>query len=434
MSSEYSTTRLRALQRHGFDYFLKYHNPENGLVADQTRPGSPASIAVVGFALSCYPIAVENGWMSRAQARELSLAALRFFCECPQSTARDATGHRGFFYHFLDMKTGERTWKCELSTMDTALLLYGVLVAAEYFDRDTAEETEVRERAELLIAGADWDWATHDAERVALAWKPERIRQSGGFLKARWGGYNESLLLILLALGSPQNSLVKHHYDVWCESYQWRTVYGVEYLYAGPLFIHQFPHLWLDLREIRDAFMQSKNCDYFQNSQRATSIQQEYCRRNPHGFMGYNQNNWGLTASEGPGKCTKVVAGRRRQFWGYRARGVPFGPDDGTLSPWAVIASLPFAPDAVLRSLSYIEKTYPAMINKFGLHCSFNPTFGGDSNAGWITPEYFALDQGPIILAIENYLSGFTWKLLRNNKIIQRGLRQAGFCGGWLEK
>lgn len=422
MASEYSDTHLRALQRRAFDYFLNYTNPDNGLVADKSRDDSPCSIAAVGFALTCFPIAVENGWMQRCEALKLSLAALRFFANSQQSTHRHATGYRGFYYHFLDMQSGKRVWNCELSTIDTTILLYGALAAAEYFDRDTKDERELREFAETVIARADWRWAQNDHSCVALAWKPEI-----DFLRARWCGYNEALLLMIMALGAPEYSLPGNSYYAWCESYRWKTIYGIEYLYAGPLFIHQFPHMWLDLRGRQDNVMRERNSDYFENSRRAVLIQREYCRRNPRGFVGYNENCWGLTASDGPGNCVKSISGKPRQFWAYRARGVPFGADDGTLSPWAVVASLPFEPDSVLHALSHIESTYPAMSNTFGFHCSFNPTFGGETEAGWIGPDYFAIDQGPMVIAIENQLTGFVWKLLRKSKILQRGFEKAGF-------
>lgn len=403
--------KLRAYQRRAFNYFREYSNSTNGLIADTTRDGAPCSIAVVGFALSCYPTAVENGWMKRSEALKRTLAALRFFHESEQSTARNATGHRGFYYHFLDMASGRRTWNCEISTIDTTLLLYGALIAAEYF-----EESEVRERAALLVSRADWRWACGDDRRVALAWKPEF-----GFLKARWSGYNEALLLQILALGSPEYSLTPKYYDTWCETYQWKRIYGIEYLYGGPLFMHQFPGLWLDLGGQRDAFMRDKDCDYFENTRRAITIHREYCRRNPKGFVGYHQDCWGLSASDGPGEFFNTINGTRRRYWSYRARGAPYGPDDGTLSPWAVLTSLPFAPEGTLSALEHIECTYPAMDNRYGLHCAFNPT------VGWTAQQYFGLDQGAVVLAIENYGSGLIWDLLRENPIIQRGLERAGF-------
>ena len=177
--------------------------------------------------------------------------------------------------------------------------------------------------------------------------------------------------------------------------------------------------------------MQAKNSDYFENSRRATLIQQEYARRNPHGFVGYNENCWGITSGDGPGDATRDFNGRNQTFFPYRARGVPFGPDDGTLAPWAVVASLPFAPEIVLPALHHIEQTYPAMTNRFGFHCSFNPSFQTEDGC-WIAPEYFGIDQGPIVLALENHLTGLPWQLIRKNKVIQNGLKRAGFTGGWI--
>ena len=257
------------------------------------------------------------------------------------------------------------------------------------------------------------------------------LKRSNGFLKAHWSGYNEAILLQILALGSTEYSLPKSSYEDWCSTYDWKTIYGIETLYAGPLFIHQFPHLWIDFKSIRDAAMHDKNCDYFENSRRATFIQQEYSRRNPRGFIGYNENCWGITAGDGPGEKTRHLNNRQQKYFAYRARGVPFGPDDGTLAPWAVIASLPFAPEIVLPALHHIEKTYPEMTNKFGFHCSFNPSFQ-TKGSFWIASEYFGLDQGPIVLAIENHLTGLPWQLMRKNPIIQKGLQRAGFTGGWL--
>ena len=427
----FTPAKLLKLQRRAFDFFNENLNPENGLVADSTRKNWPCSIAVVGFALSCYPIAVERGFLKRSEALKRTLSALRFFADSEQSTHPEASGHRGFYYHFLDMKSGKRVWKCELSTIDSAILFYGFLLCAQYFDRDTKSEIEVRERTEFLLARADWRWACARSTRVALAWKPEHLKRTKGFLKARWSGYNEAILLQFLALAASEYSLPESSYHTWCGTYDWKKVYGIEYLYAGPLFIHQFPHLWIDFRDIRDEYMQSKNCDYFQNSVRATFIQQEYARRNPRGFVGYTENCWGITAGDGPGDAIRKFNGRRQRYFPYRARGAPYGPDDGTLAPWAMIASLPFAPEMVLQSLHSIDKTYPEMTNHFGFHCSFNPSFQTKTGY-WIAPEYFGIDQGPIVLAIENYLTGLPWQLMRKNPVLQTGLRRAGFTGGWL--
>jgi hypothetical protein len=179
--------------------------------------------------------------------------------------------------------------------------------------------------------------------------------------------------------------------------------------------------------------MREKGIDYFENSRRATLIQQEYGVRNPGGFAGYGPDVWGITASDGPGPARREIGGRRRRFFGYHARGVPWGVDDGTLSPWAVAASLPFEPALVLRALAHLEVAYPETTNAYGVRASFNPTFPGGPE-GWVSPRYFGLDQGPVVLMIENHLSGMPWRLGRDCPHMVAGLRRAGFEGGWLEE
>lgn len=409
---------LLTLQRDAFSYFERHTNSQNGLTADTSRPDSPCSIAATGFALSCYPIAIEHSWISRQDAVARTLSTLRFFDDAASSSAPDATGYNGFFYHFLDMKTGQRAWKCELSSVDTALLLAGVLTAATYFDLDNSDERELRERAEALYRRTDWIWMRNGSEAVCHGWKPER---RGGFLPYHWRGYNEALLLYVLALGSPTHGLPARSYEAWHECYVWKTLYGREVLYGGPLFLHQFPHCWLDLRGLQDAPMRAHQSDYFENSRRATLNQQEYARRNPRGFAGYEENCWGFTACDGPGAKERIIEGKTRRFWGYRARGAPWGADDGTLSPPAVVASLPFAPAVVLPALEHLRELFPDH-----LPSSFNPTFKTDAGF-WVCDTDFGLDQGPMVLMIENYLSGLMWDLARRNPHYERGLQRVGF-------
>ena len=419
---------LARLQRDTFQYFLEHVNPANGLVLDSTREGAPASIAAVGFALAAYAVGVERGFLPRREAIQRTLATLRFFREAPQGTHSDAIGQRGFFYHFLDFETGRRAQRSEVSTIDTSILLAGALACAGYFDGDGADEAAIRTIAEELYSRADWRWASNGGPTVAHGWKPEK-----GFLRYRWEGYNESLLLYVLALGSPSHPLPEAGYRAATQSYRWKKLYGLEHLYAGPLFIHQLSHVWLDLRGIQDASMRGRGIDYFENSRRATYVHQRYAIRNPRRFRGYNENCWGITASDGPGPRTLRVDGVKRTFWDYRARGVPFGPDDGTLAPWAVVASLPFAPEIVLPTLRHINDGYPGMMSEYGFKCSFNPTFQEKSgDDGWHSQGYYGLDQGPVVLMIENYDSGLLWRLSRENPHIERGLRRAGFRGGWL--
>ncbi|MEO7253004.1 MAG: glucoamylase family protein, partial [Casimicrobium sp.] len=286
---------LDRIQRVAFDYFIANANPDNGLVADTTREGAPSSIAVVGFALSAYPVGVERGWMTRADAVERTLATLRFFMNSDQSGTADATGLHGFYFHFLDMQLGTRVWLSELSLIDTALLIAGVLTAAAYFNAETHDEKALRDLADALYRRVDWRWAQHDGAAVVHGWKPEC-----GFLNYGWEGYSEAILLYVLGLGSPTHALTEQSFRAWTMTYQWENLYGIDFLYAGPLFIHQFSHAWIDFRGIQDKFMREKRCDYFENSRRATYVQREYACRNPRSFAGYSADCWGLSAGEGP--------------------------------------------------------------------------------------------------------------------------------------
>ena len=421
---------METLQRETFEYFVREANPTNGLIVDKTKTGAPASIAAVGLALSSYPVGVERGFITRASAVERTLATLRFFHNSVQSTDPEATGYKGFYYHFLDMTHGKRDGKCELSTVDTALLLAGVLTAGVYFSSDTADENEIRTLADALYRRADWQWAQNGGTTVTHGWNPEN-----GFLKFRWEGYDEALVLYILGLGSPTHPLPESCYSAWVSTYKWEHSHGYDYLYAGPLFTHQLSHLWIDFHGIQDAFMRAKGIDYFENSRRATYVQQQYAIENPLEFAAYGRNCWGITASDGPGPDTIKVAGVERQFFGYLARGVPYGPDDGSVAPWAVVASLPFAPEIVLPAIDYFVNDVGLKTgNPYGFKATFNPTYPTKSTnpLGWVSPWHFGINQGPIVLMIENYRTGFLWKLMRNCPYINTGLRRAGFGGGWL--
>jgi hypothetical protein len=420
---------LDAIQRAAFRYFLHETNRATGLVLDKTCEDWPASIAAVGLALTVYPIGVERGFLPRAEAAERTLTTLRFFWGSKQGPEPDATGYRGFYYHFLDLHTGARAWQCELSTVDSALLLGGMLTAAAYFDGDTPAELEIRDLADRLYARVDWRWAQNDGATVTHGWRPE-----SGFLPYRWEGYDEALLLYVLGLGSPTHPLPPESYRAWASTYQWKTVCDIPYLHAGPLFTHQLSHVWVDFRGIQDAFMREHGIDYFENSRRATFVQQQYAIRNPNGFARYGEFCWGITASDGPGEITRVVDGVERRFFDYRARGVPDGPDDGTIAPWAVVASLPFAPEIVLPTLAHFNRLHLHEVHRYGYKATFNPTFpdGGGNPLGWVSPWHIGINQGPIVVMIENYQSGLVWRLLRQCPYVVAGLRAAGFTGGWL--
>ncbi|QOW18495.1 hypothetical protein INQ41_07115 [Lysobacter ciconiae] len=416
------------LQHAAFDYFPGAFNPANGLVADTTRPGAPCSIAVVGFALSTYPVAVERGWIGRTEALQRALATLRFFHGSDQSGAADATGHKGFYYHFLDMETGRRTWRCELSTIDTALLIAGVLLAARYFNRDHRDERELRFLAEALYLRVDWDWACAGRATIRQGWKPEC-----GFLHYGWDGYDEGILLYVLAAGSPTHPIETAKYTAWTATYQWENLYGEEFLYAGPLFVHLFSHAWIDFRGIRDAFMRRKRSDYFKNTRRAIAVQREYAWRNPRGFAGYTRDCWGLTACDGPDEGTPELASHLGRLYGYAARGVPYGPDDGTLSAWLGLSCLPFDPEAGLAATHAVLQRYPQTLHDGRFASAFNPSLAGSDGEPWVSAGTFGLDQGLLVMMVENHRTGLIWELMRGCPYLRSGLKNAGFGEGWLQ-
>ena len=415
-----------------FTFFRDEASSGTGLIADKTQPKSPASIAAVGMGLSVHIVAVERGLLSRGEAVARTLRILRFFESSHQGPEADATGYKGFYYHFLDMQKGRRAWQCELSTIDTAILMAGVLTAASYFTAANEEEGEIRSLAEKLYRRVDWQWALNAGTTICHGWRPE-----AGFLPYRWDtSYSEALILYVLALGSPTFPISPKGYREWISTFEWKKLYGIEYLYAGPLFIHQMSHLWLDFRGIHDDFNRKTGIDYFENSRRATHVQQQYGIANPLGFAHYHEHCWGLTASDGPGPRVLEVKGVRRVFYAYEARGAPFGPDDGTISPWAVVASLPFAPEIVIDTVRHaIERLHLKGHSPYGFDASFNPTYPETSRNpnGWVSPWIFGLNQGPIILMIENFQSGLIWKIMRTCPYIVDGLRAAGFRNGWLD-
>jgi len=418
---------LDRLERAAFGYFVDEMNPANGLVADTSRKDSPASIAVVGFALSSYPVAVERGWLTREDAATRTLVTLRFFEASAQGSSESTTGYKGFYYHFLDLQSGKRVWQCEVSPIDTALLFAGVLTAGAYFDAATSAECEIRTLAQELYRRIDWDWARNGNAMVAQGWKPEC-----GFLHYGWQGYNEAALLYVLGLASPTHPLAATSYAAWTSTYQWENIYGRDLLYAGPLFIHQFSHAWIDFRRIRDAFMREKGSDYFENTCRAIDVQREYARRDPNEYGTYGLDCWGLSAGDGPGLGTMQVHGRERHFFEYAARGVPFGPDDATIAPVAALASLPFAPALALSAVRNFLDLYPEWADTGRLPSGFNRVAPGADSRGWISDGYYGLDQGLAVLMIENYRSGLIWRLMRDSPAIRTGLKRAGFRGGWL--
>lgn len=422
---------LDLLQRQSFDYFLHETNKENGLVLDKTALNWPCSIAATGLALASYPVAIERGLMTRQDAIERTLKIMKFFWNSHQGPESDATGYKGFYYHFLDMTTGKRAWNCELSTVDSAFLIAGMLTARIYFDKKTENETEIRFLADKLYERVDWQWAQNKGDTVSMGWKPE-----SGFLPYRWEGYDEALIVYILGLGAPKYPLNEKSYDAWCRTYEWKQFYGYDYLYSGSFFTHQLSHIWIDFQNIQDPYMREKKSDYFLNSRKASYIQQQYAIENPLDYVGYSECCWGITASDGPGPDMLKINGVDRTFYDYIARSVPYGPDDGTIAPWAVIASLPFAPEIVLPMIEHcIFHLKLKEGNRYGFKATFNRTFQSKTYPqGWVSPWHYGINQGPIVLMIENYRTQLLWNIMRQCPYFKTGLKRAGFTGGYLSQ
>ncbi|MEG3125457.1 glucoamylase family protein [Sphingomonas sp. GB1N7] len=431
---------FRDIQQRSFRYFWDTTDPRTGLAPDRWPTPSFCSIAAVGFALTAYPVGVANGWISRAQARQRTVDTLQFFADAPQGPAASGTaGHKGFFYHFLDMKTGTRFARCELSTIDTTLLLAGALCAQSWYDGDHPDEVRIRALADRLYRAVDWAWITPRSPFVAMGWHPE-----SGFIAHDWDQYNEGMLLYLLALASPTHPIAADAWAHWSAraGQAWSDRWGDPHLAFPPLFGHQYSHVWVDFRGIRDPLMTAKGIDYFENSRRATYAQRAYAIANPGGFAGYGADCWGLTACDGPGDFAIELSGRRREFFSYSARG-PGDRDDGTIAPTAALGSIAFAPEIVEPAVRAMHRRYGAAIyQRYGLMDSFNPTLTAAAGPlqhgriapgiGWVDGDYLGIDQGPIVTMIENRRTGLIWRTMRRNAHLRRGLALAGFRGGWL--
>ena len=411
---------LDSLQYGAFRYFWDEANPANGLVKDRSTAGSVCSIASTGFGLSAICIGVDHGWVSRADARARVLTTLNTFWTKPQGSAGDQNayiGNFGLYYHWLEMATARRTWDSELSTIDTALLFAGIYDARAYFDGADTSEVKIRALADSITHRASWATMRNFAPGLYMGWK----RDSGFNGFGKWIGYNEAMIMYLIAMGQPDMAkrVPGTDWSTWTSGYNFSTQFGQSYVIFPPLFGHQYSHCWIDFRGAQDAYMRmpSHGIDYFENSRRATLAQHAYCVANPGGFVGYSDTLWGITASDcPPGSC---------------ARGAPPNQgDNGTIAPTAVIGSLPFAPEICLPTIVSMYDTYKStpLWSKYGFRDAFNLT----SNPDWYATDVLGIDQGPIIIMIENYRTGRVWSRFSKNADIKNGLLAAGFTGGIL--
>jgi hypothetical protein len=402
---------LDTLQRSAFQFFWSEANPSNGLIKDRNTSGSPSSIASIGFGLTAIHVGIDRGWVSRPVAANRVLTTLRTLHHGPQSSAASGTiGYQGWFYHFLDMNTATRfSSDVELSSIDTALLLAGVLDAGAYFDGADATEDSIRWYADTLYRRVNFNFMRNFNPGLLMGWKPGTGFQGYG----EWVGYNEAMILYLLAFGSPTKpitlSAIPGAWARWTGGYDWETHYGQTYVRFEPLFGHQYSHCWIDFRNLRDEYMRGKDIDYFENSRRATLAQRAYSIDNPEGWVGYRDSLWGITASDDP--------------FGYSARGAPpeFN-DNGTIAPTAPFGSIPFAPEECIAVAHYLWDYYrPTVWGPYGFKDAFNPTFG------WVDSDYIGIDQGPIVIMIENHRTGSVWQRFMQIPYIQTALERAGF-------
>jgi hypothetical protein len=449
---------LDDLEKRTFDFFIASSNSDNGQVPDHWAPGHEndpsffSSIASVGFGLTAWGIGAERGWIKRDEAVKRTLATLNFFIGARQNEEKDASGAHGFFYHFLDMKTGERfehaPW-VELSSIDTTWFLYGVLFAQSYYGKNTKDEKEIRALADEIYRRVDWKWFSDGNPLVQGGWTPEN-----GFDYNYYHGFSEAVGLYILALGSPTYALGPVTWKRFTQPFDklWGEFQGQTYLSGSPMFWHQYAQSWIDFRGIQDEYMRGKGIDYFTNSQRAALAQREYSIHNPMQWKDYSGDIWGLTASNGPRGGTLAGQPDRykndvKPFYGYTERGAGLSRsiDDGTIAPTAAAASIAFAPQIVIPAIEEMERRYgDDLYTQYGFVDAFNPSFTFIDrpvrtghvvpDKGWFDNLYLGIDQGPILLMIENYRSGLVWKTMRKNPYIREGLKRAGFSGGWLDQ
>ena len=396
---------LDYVQQANFDYFWYAANPANGLVPDRSATGSACSIAAVGFGLTAIGIGIDHGWISRTQGVARVLTTLTTFLQGPEGTNTSGTiGYKGWFYHFLDMNTAVRAPNSELSSIDTTLLLSGILYSKQYFNSTNGDETSIRTMADAIFNRVDWNWMAQGTNAVSMGWFPP-----GNFIAGNWIGYDEGMILYLLGLGIATNPLPASAWSYWTNGYTWATYYGESFVPFPPLFGHEYSHCWVDFRHVADSYMNSHSSTYFENSRRAALANRAYCIANPLNRVGYSSNVWGLTACDGP--------------TGYTAHGAPPAlNDDGTIAPTAPGGAMAFTPEYSLPTLQYFYSHYRRNIwTAFGFRDAFN------LSAQWYDTDELGIDQGPIVIMIENYRTQRPWQLFMQNAEVQRGLQQAGF-------
>ncbi|HEX5221995.1 MAG TPA: glucoamylase family protein [Verrucomicrobiae bacterium] len=383
---------LEEIERASFRLFWENAHPQTGQVQDRVRAGgntikSVSSIAATGFGLSALCLADQRAWLKTGEARERARATLRFI-------ATQMPHVHGFYYHFVDWGTGKREWRCEVSSIDTAILLCGVLTCRQHFD-----DAEIQDLAAAIYDRIDWQWLYQKGPYLSHGWTPER-----GFLASRWDTYSEHMMLYLLAVGANRKAIPAEAWHAWK-----RPVFnyaGLSYIDTeAPLFIHQYAHAWVDFRNRRD-----EHADYFENSVFATQAHRAFCLNLRDTFPNYTEELWGITASDSP---------RGYVVWGGPPR---MGPIDGSVVPCAAAGSLPFLRNESLQVLRTARERYGKRVwRRYGFADAFNPT------TGWVARDHVAINTGIALMMAENARTSFFWDTFMKNPEIARAMQRVGF-------
>ena len=379
---------LNQVEQDTVQYFIRLSDKITGLTRDSSRSGSPASIAATGFALASVAIAQDRGWIPREQAQKQIEKTLR-------TLLNQAHHKNGFFYHFLDPREAKRVWNSEASSIDTALLVAGALTAGEYFPG-----TEIQKMARQIYERVDWQWMMNGSDLMCMGWNPE-----SGFLPYYWDSYNELIILQALAIGSPTHPIPASAWQAWERKEDEYNGKKIIYSHSGSLFTYQYAHAFIDFRNLDD-----RGINYFENSKLAAQANREYSLSFNDEYQTYETYVWGLSASLGPG--------------GYRAYGGKPGEglQDGTIAPYAAVASINFTPEESIQAIRlYYDKYGKELYGGYG----FKGAFNWDKH--WWTQEYLGIDQGIQVLMLENFVNdGAVWKRFMQLKAIQRWIELCG--------
>jgi len=383
---------LEEIQRASFEFFWNEASATTGQVKDRATVNGKdthtmSSIAATGFGLTSLCIGDRRGYRKSADILERTKRTLRFLIDGTPNV-------HGFFYHFLHIETGKLWEKVELSSIDTSLLLCGVLTARQYF-----ADQEVKDLATKIYERVDWQWMLNGGATVSMGWHPET-----GFLKARWEHFCELMMIYLLGIGSPTHPLPASSWDAWKRptiKYE-----GLEFISGNdPIFTHQYSHAWFDFRKRRDAY-----ADYFENSVKATKAHKLFCLSLRDRFPDYSENLWGISASDYANGYTA---------WGGPP---PQGPIDGSIVPCATGGSLPFLFEDCIKVLRNLRGAYRERVwTKYSFLDAFNPL------TGWYDTDVLGIDLGITMLMAENHRTGFVWEQFMKNEEVKRGMERAGF-------